>query len=58
MDDPAIIEAELPGIQILGSMYASVRGDCGLCRVHDRFLSAREVCADFEPCTGEGEAVT
>ncbi|MBI4703795.1 MAG: hypothetical protein HY744_22015 [Deltaproteobacteria bacterium] len=45
--DPAAIEAALPAVHILGSMFASVRGDAGLCRLHRRFLSARERCEDF-----------
>jgi hypothetical protein len=47
VDDPARMEAELPGIQILGSMYGSARGDSGFCAVHARFASARDCCAAF-----------
>ena len=38
VDDPAAIEAEFPGLRILGSAYASVRGDAGVCRELDRFM--------------------
>jgi hypothetical protein len=38
VDDPAVIEREFPGINILGSMYASVRGSAGICREFDRFM--------------------
>jgi hypothetical protein len=38
VDDPAVIEREFPGIKILGSMYASVRGSAGICREFDRFM--------------------
>jgi hypothetical protein len=38
VDDPAVIEREFPGINILGSMYASVRGSAGICRQFDRFM--------------------
>lgn len=49
MDDPEQMEAELPGIQILGSMYGSVRGDSGFCRIHDRFASSGDHCDRYEP---------
>jgi hypothetical protein len=47
VDDPARMEAELPGIQILGSMYGSARGDSGFCAVHARFASPGDCCAAF-----------
>ncbi len=49
MDDPENMEAELPGIGILGSMYGSTRGDSGFCRITSRFMSARDFCQSFEP---------
>jgi hypothetical protein len=44
----AQIERELPGLAALGSLYGSVRASDGLCRVHDRYLSASSSCAAFE----------
>ena len=38
-DDPADIEAALPGLSVLSSGYASVRGQDGLCLKHDRFVT-------------------
>ncbi|MCW8985019.1 MAG: hypothetical protein OQK55_06725 [Thermoanaerobaculales bacterium] len=38
VDDPAAIEREFPGLTILGSAYASVRGAAGICRELDRFM--------------------
>ncbi len=46
-DDPRALEAALPGLAALSSAQASVRGDDGLCAVHDRFTSARNVCSAF-----------
>jgi hypothetical protein len=53
-DDPASIEAQLPGITILGSAYGSVRGDAGICRVLQRFMEPIEAadCERFEPRSG------
>ena len=48
-DDPEEMEAQLPGIQILGSMYGAVRGDSGFCGSNGRFMSARDWCAAFQP---------
>jgi hypothetical protein len=31
----------------LSSAYASVRGEDGLCLLHDRYLGANSCCADF-----------
>ena len=47
MDNPEEMEAELPGIQALGSMYGSTRGDSGFCRITDRFMHALDRCEDF-----------
>jgi hypothetical protein len=38
IDDPGAVEKEFPGIKILGSAYASVRGSAGVCRAFDRFM--------------------
>jgi hypothetical protein len=37
-DDPAVIEAEIPGLTSFGSAYSSARGHAGICRTFDRFL--------------------
>jgi hypothetical protein len=36
-DDPALIETAFPNINLLGSAYASTRGDAGICQKLDRF---------------------
>ena len=38
VDDPAVIEAEIPGLTSFGSAYSSARGHAGICREFDRFL--------------------
>ncbi len=42
------LEVVIPGLNILSSAYGSVRGETGLCRRHDKFITARSTCADFE----------
>jgi hypothetical protein len=46
-NDPAYLEALFAGLAALGSAYASVRGEDGHCRRHDRYLSAGAGCDDF-----------
>jgi len=46
-NDPAYLEAAIPGLECLSSGAASVRGDDGLCLRHDRYLGAGRSCADF-----------
>jgi hypothetical protein len=50
-DDPAAIEREFPGLTILGSAYASVRGAAGICRELDRFMDPIPAahCPTFVP---------
>lgn len=48
-NDPAFIEAEIPGLATFSSGYASVRADDGLCLRHDRYLGASFSCGDFVP---------
>jgi len=48
-NDPAYLEALFPGLTSLASADASVRGDDGHCRRHDRYLGAGACCADFQP---------
>ena len=42
------LEAAIPGLNILSSAYGSVRDETGLCQRHDKFITARSRCADFE----------
>lgn len=48
-NDPAEIEAAVPGLMSLSSAQASVRADDGLCLNHDRLVTARSSCAAFRP---------
>jgi hypothetical protein len=48
-NDSAFLEAVIPGLASLSSADASVRADDGLCRLHDRYLSAASSCAAFTP---------
>jgi hypothetical protein len=41
---PASFEREFPGLPSFGSADASVRDEDGICRLHDRHLSARSSC--------------
>ncbi len=47
-NDPARLEAAVPGLNALSSAYASVRADAGLCSRHELFLSPWKCCADHE----------
>jgi hypothetical protein len=46
-NDPAYLEAAIPGLSSLSSAAASVRADDGLCLRHDRYLGSDAVCAAF-----------
>jgi hypothetical protein len=48
-NDPAYLEAAMPGLASLSSASASVRVDDGICLRHDRYLGAERSCADFIP---------
>jgi hypothetical protein len=48
-DDPAAIEALVTGLTSFGSGYGSARADDGLCLHHQRYLSGRASCPDFDP---------
>ena len=48
-NEPAFLEEIFTGLSSLGSAYASVRAEDGLCLRHDRYLSAHASCADFSP---------
>lgn len=46
-DDPAAVERALPGLAVLSSAYASVRGRDGLCVLHEVVTNGARGCADF-----------
>ena len=45
--DALAFERELPGFNALSSGFAAVRGDDGLCKQHQRFVSAQSRCEQF-----------
>ena len=47
VNDPAELEAALPGLRSLSSAYISARADDGLCRRHQRHVGARRWCVEF-----------
>jgi hypothetical protein len=51
--EPREIEAQLPGMRSLGSVYGSVRANDGICRRHGRYLAASCSCASHELAPGE-----
>ena len=44
---PDLYEKLIPGLPALGSAYASVAGDDGLCRRHNTIQSPRDFCNAF-----------
>jgi hypothetical protein len=44
-DSAAAIETAMPGLSSLGSAYAAVRSEDGICHVHGRYLAASSVCS-------------
>jgi hypothetical protein len=48
-NDAAFLESAFSGLTSLSSGFGSVRGDDGICRRHDRYLSARSFCSEFSP---------
>jgi hypothetical protein len=44
---PPDIEAALPGLSSLSSAYAAVRSDDGICALHDRYVAATSLCAEY-----------
>jgi len=46
-DEPARIEALIPGLTAMGSARASVRSDDGVCIERDLIVSARDCCDRF-----------
>jgi len=47
-NDPAVIERAFPGLTAMGSGYADVRANDGLCARHDLYLALTNGCAEFE----------
>jgi hypothetical protein len=43
-NDPAYLESAIKGLMTFSSGYASVMADDGICRRHDRYVSARSSC--------------
>jgi hypothetical protein len=50
-NDPVIIEAVYPGLTAMSSGFASVRDQDGFCDYHQLYLSARDGCPHFTPCS-------
>jgi hypothetical protein len=46
-NDPDYLEAVFGGLASLSSAYASVRGEDGVCLLHERYLGADAWCRDF-----------
>jgi len=47
-DDAAFLEQSFRGLNALSSVHGSTRGDDGVCQRHDRYVSARGGCRDFQ----------
>ena len=47
----------LPGLTVLGSAYASVAADDGMCLRHDTYQSRRFGCGDFAALAGGADLV-
>jgi hypothetical protein len=45
--DPQSMEVRIAGLRTLGSGFASVRDQDGLCEKHERYISATATCANF-----------
>lgn len=46
-DDPALIEAALPGLSAMSSGHASVRAQDGLCLRYSHILNGRQRCPAY-----------
>ncbi len=53
MNDPAALERAIPGLTAMGSAFASVRADDGICHRHERMVSPRDSCTSFEARRGD-----
>lgn len=47
LSEPAALETIYPGLTAMGSGYASVRAQDGLCQKHDIYLPSEDRCASF-----------
>lgn len=47
-NNPAAMEAAIPGLTTLSSGFGSVRAQDGLCTLHGYYLAAWDRCQDFE----------
>jgi hypothetical protein len=54
VDDPAVIEAWIPNLTMLGSAYSSARGTAGICAEFDCFTDPvpAERCASYQAREG------
>jgi hypothetical protein len=52
LGDAAALERAIRGLSILSSAYGAVRGDTGLCRRSDEFVTASGSCNAFERVLG------
>ncbi|RMG73784.1 MAG: hypothetical protein D6710_02780 [Nitrospirae bacterium] len=47
-NEPSYLEEVFRGLIVLGSGYASVKRDDGICAVTDRYLSGNNLCVRFQ----------
>ena len=47
VDDPSVLERELPGLTILSSASGASRGDAGICRLSGQFQLPERTCSDY-----------
>jgi hypothetical protein len=57
-NEPAELEALLPGLSALGSAFGSVRDNDGLCERHQRYLRATCHCPEHRPVSGRLLGIT
>lgn len=48
-NEPAAVEAAFAGLSSLSSAYAAVRASDGLCRLHERYITADSLCLGYAP---------
>ena len=53
-NDPQTMEEEIPGLRVMGSGWASVRKQDGICRKRGLYLDASSSCPDFVPRRSQG----
>ena len=49
---PSVMEEQIPGLQVMGSGWASVRADDGLCSKRDVYLAGYYTCEHFKAAKG------